>query len=78
MTIPSTSPDLLSDLRVVDLTTGAGRLTGRMLADLGADVVRVETGTVDPVDLHLLAFSTPASGASASRTARKASPSFSV
>jgi crotonobetainyl-CoA:carnitine CoA-transferase CaiB-like acyl-CoA transferase len=48
--------DLLADLRVVDLSTGAGRLTARLLADLGADVVRVDTGDVDTTDLHRLAF----------------------
>ncbi len=49
-------PALLSDLRVVDLTTGVGRLTARLLADLGADVVRVDSGDVDVTDLHRLAF----------------------
>src|SRR3954447_7280471 len=53
---PSAGPDLLAGLRVVDLTTGAGRLTGRLLADLGADVVRVDAGAVDTDDLHRLAF----------------------
>ena len=32
----------LNGLRVVDATDGAGELCGRMLADFGADVVRVE------------------------------------
>jgi crotonobetainyl-CoA:carnitine CoA-transferase CaiB-like acyl-CoA transferase len=49
-------PDLLSDLRVVDLTSGAGRLTTRLLADLGADVIRVDSGETDGTDLHRLAF----------------------
>src|SRR3954464_3746367 len=53
---PSAGPALLAGLRVVDLTTGAGRLTGRLLADLGADVVRVDSGDVDADDLHRLAF----------------------
>src|SRR4051812_37868680 len=48
--------DLLVDLRVVDLTTGPGRLTARLLADLGADVIRVDSGSVDSEDLHRLAF----------------------
>jgi crotonobetainyl-CoA:carnitine CoA-transferase CaiB-like acyl-CoA transferase len=48
--------DLLADLRVVDLTTGPGRLTARLLADLGADVIRVDSGSVDSEDLHRLAF----------------------
>ncbi|MPQ96937.1 CoA transferase [Modestobacter sp. I12A-02628] len=52
----SSSPDLLTDLRVVDLTSAAGRLTTRLLADLGADVVRVDHGDVDATDLHRLAF----------------------
>ena len=33
---------LLADLRVVDLTDGYGALAGRVLADLGAEVVRIE------------------------------------
>ena len=33
---------LLGDLRVVDLTDGYGALAGRVLADLGAEVVRIE------------------------------------
>jgi crotonobetainyl-CoA:carnitine CoA-transferase CaiB-like acyl-CoA transferase len=48
--------DLLADLRVVDLTTGPGRLTARLLADLGADVVRVDGDEVDVTDLHRIAF----------------------
>src|SRR3954452_11687856 len=48
--------DLLVDLRVVDLTTGPGRLTARLLADLGADVIRVDSGAADTEDLHRLAF----------------------
>ena len=55
-TLPSDGLDLLSDLRVVDLTTGAGRLTARLLADLGADVIRVDRDDVDATDLHRLAF----------------------
>jgi len=39
---PSNGTDLLAGLRVVDLTLSAGRLTGRLLADLGPDVVRVD------------------------------------
>lgn len=34
--------DLLKDVRVVDLTAGYGTLAARLLADLGASVVRVE------------------------------------
>jgi crotonobetainyl-CoA:carnitine CoA-transferase CaiB-like acyl-CoA transferase len=36
------STDLLGDLRVVDLTDAYGALAGRVLADLGAEVVRIE------------------------------------
>ncbi len=35
-------PDPLADLRILDLTNEAGVLTGRILADLGADVLMVE------------------------------------
>ncbi len=35
-------PDPLADIRVLDLTDESGLLTGRILADLGADVVLVE------------------------------------
>ena len=52
----SVAPDLLSGLRVVDLTAGAGRLTTRLLADLGAEVVRVDAAGTDPTDLHRIAF----------------------
>ncbi|MEE3354466.1 MAG: CoA transferase, partial [Actinomycetota bacterium] len=33
----------LADLRVLDLTDGRGDLCGRMLGDLGADVLRIES-----------------------------------
>ena len=35
-------PGLLAPYRVLDLTDGRGLLCGKMLADLGADVVQVE------------------------------------
>jgi benzylsuccinate CoA-transferase BbsE subunit len=38
----TTSPTPLEGLRVVDLSTGLGAYTGRLLADLGADVIMVE------------------------------------
>ena len=33
---------LLSDLRVIDLTDDFGEAAGRVLADLGAEVIKVE------------------------------------
>ena len=42
------SPGPLAHLRVVDLTDLRGALAGRMLADLGADVVKVEPPGGDP------------------------------
>ncbi len=36
---------MLSHLRVVDLTCDPGRYTGKLLADLGADVLRIEAPT---------------------------------
>ena len=38
----------LSFMRVVDLTDLRGAMCGRMLADLGADVVLVEPASADP------------------------------
>lgn len=35
---------MLSHLRVIDLTQDLGRYTGKLLADLGADVLRIESG----------------------------------
>ena len=39
---------LLSPYRVLDLTDDKGFLCGRILADLGADVIKVETPGGDP------------------------------
>ncbi|HTD26397.1 MAG TPA: CoA transferase, partial [Candidatus Elarobacter sp.] len=41
-------PAPLVHLRVVDLTDLRGALAGRLLADLGADVVKVEPPRGDP------------------------------
>src|SRR3990172_7287548 len=41
-------PAPLAHLRIVDLTDLRGALAGRMLADLGADVIKVEPPAGDP------------------------------
>jgi crotonobetainyl-CoA:carnitine CoA-transferase CaiB-like acyl-CoA transferase len=38
----------LEGLRVLDLTDDSGRLTGKLLAEAGADVVRLRAGTLGP------------------------------
>src|SRR5919199_168221 len=40
--------ELLRSYRVLDLTNELGELTGRILADLGADVIKVEPPDGDP------------------------------
>lgn len=47
--MPDHTDCLLAGLRVLDLAAEPGAMTGRMLADLGASVVRVETGAGDPL-----------------------------
>ena len=42
------TPAALSPYRVLDLTTARGWLTGRLLADLGAEVIKVEPPRGDP------------------------------
>ncbi len=42
-------PPLLDGIVVVDLSAAPGAMAGRMLADLGADVVRPESPTGDPL-----------------------------
>ena len=41
--------DLLAGLRVVDLAGEPGQWCGRILADLGAEVVKVEDPSGDPL-----------------------------
>jgi len=45
----ASSPWLLSGLRVLDLSTAMGALCGRLLRDLGMDVVKVESPEGDPL-----------------------------
>ena len=49
MTVPQADPAALADIRVLDLTTNYSAYAGRLLADLGADVVRVEPLGGSPV-----------------------------
>ncbi|NQX84172.1 MAG: CoA transferase [Mycoplasmataceae bacterium] len=64
------SPRPLEGLRVVDLADEKGELTGRLLADLGADVVRVEPHQIVPALVSILASvsESPASGSINSHT----------
>ena len=41
-------PEMLAPYRVLDLTTERGHFAGRLLADLGADVIKVEPPDGDP------------------------------
>lgn len=47
-----TSPGPLAGVRALDLTGEAGVFAGRMLAELGADVIRVEPPGGDPIRLR--------------------------
>ena len=46
----------LGHLRVVDLTDLRGALAGRLLADLGADVVKIEPAQPDEEEMESLAY----------------------
>jgi benzylsuccinate CoA-transferase BbsE subunit len=46
------TPGMLAGLRVLDLTTGGALLCGRLLADLGADVIVVEPPNGNPARSH--------------------------
>jgi benzylsuccinate CoA-transferase BbsE subunit len=49
MTTPPPSPAALEDVRVLDLTGPGGQYAAKLLADLGADVVRIEPPAGAPV-----------------------------
>jgi benzylsuccinate CoA-transferase BbsE subunit len=49
MAVPQADPAALADIRVLDLTTNYAAYAGRLLADLGADVVRIEPPDGSPV-----------------------------
>ena len=49
MAVPQSEPAALADIRVLDLSTNYAAYAGRLLADLGADVVRVEPPDGSPV-----------------------------
>jgi benzylsuccinate CoA-transferase BbsE subunit len=48
MNDPEENSPMLSRYRVLDLTDGKGFLYGKLLGDLGADVIKVEKPGGDP------------------------------
>src|SRR5438105_1579540 len=48
---PAMPPQALAPYRVLDLTSDLGALCGRVLADMGADVIKVEPPDGDPARL---------------------------
>ena len=64
-------PGPLAGIRVVDMTIWmAGAVSGMLLADLGADVVKVEGRSGDPTRSH----TAPTAGAAAGARSARASP----
>ncbi|MSP37763.1 MAG: CoA transferase [Deltaproteobacteria bacterium] len=61
------SGEFLKGYRALDLTGLSGQLAGRMLADLGMEVIKIEPPAGDPVR-HLAPFITAANGAKLSTT----------
>jgi len=63
----NSAPAFLSDYRALDLTTWSGQLCGRILADLGMEVIKIEPPGGDPVR-NLPPFIKSADGKSLSTT----------
>ena len=61
------SGEFLKGFRALDLTGLSGQLCGRMLADLGMEVIKIEPPGGDPVR-NLAPFITAANGAKLSTT----------